>query len=219
MIARMTDRLAKLSLILALLTVGLVLQLAGLLDASHLLELAREFSQSWWLAVILVLAQSVLFTFALAGSLFLWIAAPLYPPPLAALILAAGGTLGGVGAYFFSRYLTEDWKRRIEASRGYRLLHSRGDFFSLFAMRIFPGFPHALVNYSSGILRARIDHFVIAAMSGIFIKSYIYANAIHPASNALSLRVLLDISIIGPLLALAALSLAAVFVSRRASKS
>ena len=219
MIARMTNRVAKLSLVLALLTVGLVLQLAGLLDASHLLGLAREFSQSWWLALILVLAQSVLFTFALAGSLFLWIAAPLYPPTQAALILAAGGTLGGVGAYFFSRFLTEDWKRRIEASRGYRLLHSRGDFFSLFAMRIFPGFPHALVNYSSGILRARIDHFVIAAMSGIFIKSYIYANAIYPASNALSLRVLLDVSIIGPLLALAALSLVAVFVSRRAPKS
>lgn len=215
----MTWPMSKLLLIFALLTAGLCLQIAGLLDAEYLLQLARDHSQSWWLVLLLILAQALLFTFALAGSLFLWIAAPLYPPPLAALILAAGGTLGGLGAYFFSRYLTADWKRRIEASYGYRLLHSRGDFFSLFAMRIFPGFPHALVNYSAGILRARIDRFVIAAMLGIFIKSFIYARAIYPASNSLSLHTLLDISILGPLLVLAALSMAALLITRRTTKS
>lgn len=208
-------RLARLLLILALVSLGLLLQVAGLLDAEKLLAFARGYSANWWLMLALILAQAVLFTFALAGSLFLWIAAPLYPPLTAAFILATGGTLGGLGAYYFSRYLTADWKRRIEKSRGYRLLHSRGDFFSLLAMRIFPGFPHALVNYSAGILRARIDHFVIAAMLGIFIKSLIYARVIYGASNDLSLRVLLDLSILGPLLLLAAVSVAAVFVSRR----
>lgn len=215
----MTGRMAKLILILVLLTAGLILHLAGLLDAAYLLDLTRDLARGWWLVPVLILAQTLLFTFALAGSLFLWIVAVLYPPPLAALILAAGGTLGGLGAYFFSRYLTADWKHRIEASRGYRLLHSRGDIFSLFAMRIFPGFPHALVNYSAGILRARIDHFVIAAMLGIFIKSYLYARAIYPASNDLSLRVLLDFSILAPLLVLALLSLTAVAVTRGANES
>lgn len=208
-------RLTRLLLILALVSLGLLLQVAGLLDAEKLLALVRGYSGNWWLVLVLILAQAVLFTFALAGSLFLWIAAPLYPPPMAAFILAAGGTLGGLGAYYFSRHLTVDWKRRIEKSRGYRLLHSRGDFFSLFAMRIFPGFPHALVNYSAGILRARIDHFAIAAMLGIFIKSFVYARVIYSASNDLSLRLLLDVSILGPLLLLAAVSIAAVFVSRR----
>jgi uncharacterized membrane protein YdjX (TVP38/TMEM64 family) len=208
-------RLARLILILALVSFGLLLQIAGLLDAGKLLAFARGYSGTWWLMLLLILAQAVLFTFALAGSIFLWITAPLYPPPIAAFILAAGGTLGGLGAYYFSRYLTEDWKRRIEKSPGYRLLHSRGDFFSLFAMRIFPGFPHALVNYSAGTLRARLDHFLVAAMLGIFIKSFIYARVIYNASSDLSLRILLDISILGPLLLLAALSVAAVFVSRR----
>ena len=210
----MTGRKAKLMLILLLLAAGLVLQLAGLLDVDRVLELVRDLPRGWGLAVVLVLVQAVLFTFALAGSLFLWVAATLYPPPQAAMILAAGGTLGGLGAYFFSRYLTADWKRRIETSRGYRLLHSRGDFFSLFAMRIFPGFPHALVNYSAGILRARIDHFMIAAILGIFVKSYIYARAIYPASSELSLRVLLDFTILAPLLVLAVLSLSALFFTR-----
>jgi uncharacterized membrane protein YdjX (TVP38/TMEM64 family) len=208
-------RLTRLILILVLVSFGLLLQVAGLLDVEKLLAFARGYSGTWWLMLLLILAQAVLFTFALAGSIFLWITAPLYPPPLAAFILAAGGTLGGLGAYYFSRFLTVDWKRRIEASRGYRLLHSRGDFFSLFAMRIFPGFPHAFVNYSAGILRARVDHFLVAAMLGIFIKSFIYARVIHSASNDLSLGILLDVSILGPLLMLAALSVVVVLVSRR----
>jgi len=212
----MNYRLARLTLLLLLASGGLLLQFAGLLDAEKLVAMAKNISASWWLVLLLVLAQAILFTFALAGSLSLWIAAPLYPPPVAALILAAGGTLGGLGAYYLSGYLTVDWKHRIEESRGYRLLHSRGDFFSLFAMRIFPGFPHALVNYSAGILRARIDHFAIAAMLGIFIKSFVYARVIHSASNELSLRALTDIAVIGPLLLLAALSVVAVFVTRRA---
>jgi uncharacterized membrane protein YdjX (TVP38/TMEM64 family) len=208
-------RLARLILILVLVSLGLLLQLAGMLDVEKLLAFARSYSGYWWMILALIFAQAVLFTFALAGSIFLWITAPLYPPPVAAFILAAGGTLGGLGAYFFSRYLTEDWKRRIEHSRAYRLLHGRGDFFSLFAMRIFPGFPHALVNYSAGILRARIDHFLLTAMLGIFIKSFIYARVIYRASSDLSLRVLLDLSILGPLLLLAALSVGAVYLSRR----
>jgi uncharacterized membrane protein YdjX (TVP38/TMEM64 family) len=211
----MSHRLARLILLLLLVAGGLVLQLAGLLDAEKLIVLTGDFSASWWLVLILVLAQAILFTFALAGSLFLWVAAPLYPPLVAALILAVGGTLGGLGAYLLSRSLTVDWKRRIEQSRAYRLLHSRGDFFSLFAMRVFPGFPHALVNYSAGILRARLDHFAIAAMLGIFIKSFIYARVIHSASNELSLLALLDLTVIGPLLLLAAISVAAVLVTRR----
>ncbi|MGD8350125.1 MAG: VTT domain-containing protein [Gammaproteobacteria bacterium] len=211
----MSHRLARLILLLLLVAGGLVLQLAGLLDAEKLIALTGDFSASWWLVLILVLAQAILFTFALAGSLFLWVAAPLYPPLVAALILAVGGTLGGLGAYLLSRSLTVDWKRRIEQSRAYRLLHSRGDFFSLFAMRVFPGFPHALVNYSAGILRARLDHFAIAAMLGIFIKSFIYARVIHSASNELSLLALLDLTVIGPLLLLAAISVAAVLVTRR----
>ena len=81
--------------------------------------------QHWWLVLILILLQAILFSFALAGSLFLWIAAPLYPPPMATFILASGATLGGLGAYYFSRFVTADWKKRIESSRSYRLLHAR----------------------------------------------------------------------------------------------
>lgn len=200
-------RIGKLVLLALLIVLGILLEIAGWLDARALLEIARGYAQHWWLALILIAAQAVLFTFALAGSLFLWVAAPLYPPLMATAILTAGGTLGGVGAYLFSRYLTEDWLDRLYRSRTYRLLQRHDNFLALFALRVFPGFPHALVNYSAGLLKARLSHFVAAAILGIGIKSYVYARVIDGAAQSLSFDLLLDFGIIAPLVLLSALSL------------
>jgi len=194
---------------------GLAMEIAGLLDARQLLTVAREFAQYWWLVPVLILAQIILFTFALAGSVFLWIVAPLYDPAMATFILATGGALGGVGAYLFSGYLTEEWKTRIKSSRSYRFLHTQDNFLSLFAMRVFPGFPHSLVNYSSGILNAKLSHFVVAAVLGIGIKSYIYARVINSATDSLSLDMLFDISVFGPLVLLSLISALGVYIHYR----
>ena len=207
----------KLLLIVLLVTLGVYLEIAGWLDARQLLEVARGYAQYWWLILILILAQSILFTFALAGSLFLWVAAPLYPPPVATFILAAGGTLGGLGAYYFSEYLTADWRHRIENTRSYKLLHAQDNFFTLFAMRVFPAFPHSVVNYSAGILKARLSHFILSAILGISIKSYVYAQVIYSASTSFSLDVLLDVWIVGPLVLLSAASATVVFINYRSS--
>jgi len=205
----------KLVIVALLITLGLVLEILGLLDAGQLLAIARGYAQHWWLIPVLILAQTILFTFALAGSLFLWIVAPLYDPAMATFILVAGGTMGGVGAYLFSGYLTEEWKLRIQNSRSYKLLHAEDNFLSLFAMRVFPGFPHSLVNYSSGILNAKLTHFVIAAVLGIGIKSYIYARVINSAASTMSLQMLLDVSVIGPLIFLSMSSALGVYIHYR----
>jgi uncharacterized membrane protein YdjX (TVP38/TMEM64 family) len=162
---------------------------------------------------VLILLQIVLFSFALAGSFFLWIAAPLYPPAMATFILTAGGTLGGISAYFFSKRLTDDWIEKIQNSHTYRLLHNQDNFFTLFALRVFPAFPHALVNYSSGMLNVKLSHFIAAAISGISIKSYIYANVISNATTSASLEELLDISTYGPLILLSVITLLGVFIN------
>lgn len=198
-----------------LITLGLAMEIAGLLDARQILAIAREYTQHWWLAVVLILAQALLFTFALAGSIFLWVAAPLYTPPMATFILAAGGALGGLGAYFFSNYLSHDWKEKVKDSRTYRMLQAQENFFTLFAMRVFPGFPHALVNYSAGILNARLSHFIVAAILGISIKSFIYARVIYSASASASPAVLLDLTVIGPLVVLSIFSAGGIFIKHR----
>jgi uncharacterized membrane protein YdjX (TVP38/TMEM64 family) len=205
----------KLVIVALLIALGLVLEILGLLDARQLLAIAQGYAQYWWLIPVLILAQTILFTFAWAGSVFLWIVAPLYDPVMATFILVAGGTMGGVSAYLFSGYLTEEWKARIQNSRSYRLLHAQDNFLSLFAMRVFPGFPHSLVNYSSGILNAKLTHFVVAAVLGIGIKSYIYARVINSATSSMSLEMLLDVSVIGPLIFLSLSSTLGVYIHYR----
>jgi len=103
----------KLIIIALLIATGIWLEVIGLLDAEKMLAIARGYSDQWWLVLVLILLQATMFTFALAGSFFLWIAAPLYPPAMATFILAAGGTLGGISAYFFSKRLTDDWVVKI----------------------------------------------------------------------------------------------------------
>ena len=192
------SHIKKLLIVALLITVGVLLEVVGLLDAEKMLTVARGYSDQWWLVVVLILLQTIMFTFALAGSFFLWIAAPLYPPAMATFILAAGGTLGGITAYFFSKRLTDDWVAKIEKSHAYKLLHKQDNFFTLFALRVFPAFPHSLVNYSSGILNVKLSHFIPAAMLGISIKSYIYSKVIYNATTSASLDELLDISTYGP---------------------
>ncbi|MCG6936890.1 MAG: VTT domain-containing protein [Gammaproteobacteria bacterium] len=208
----------KLIIVALMIAAGIILEFAGLLDADRMLNIAREYADHWWLVLVLILLQVILFTFALAGSFFLWIVAPLYPPPMAAFILAAGGTIGGITAYFFSRRLTDEWIRKIEKSHTYRLLHRQDNFFSLFALRVFPAFPHALVNYSSGMLNVKLSHFISAAILGISIKSYVYANIIYNATSSASLEELMDISTYGPLILLSVITLLGVYINYRLTR-
>jgi uncharacterized membrane protein YdjX (TVP38/TMEM64 family) len=209
----------KLIIVALMISAGILLEIAGLLDAEKMLSIARQYSDKWWLVLILIILQIILFTFALAGSFFLWIVAPLYPPAMATFILAAGGTLGGVCAYLFSKRLTDDWIARIEKSHAYRLLHKHDDFFVLFAMRVLPAFPHSLVNYSSGILKVKLSHFILAAISGLTIKCYIYSLVIYNAASSASIDDLFDISTYGPLILLSMISLAGVFIKYRLTKN
>jgi uncharacterized membrane protein YdjX (TVP38/TMEM64 family) len=202
----------KLVIMALLITAGILLEVTGLLDTNKMLIVAREYSDQWWLVLVLILLQIILFTFALPGSLFLWIAAPLYPPAMATFILAAGGTIGGITAYLFSKRLTDDWVERIENSHTYKLLHKQNNFFTLFALRVFPAFPHSLVNYSSGILNVKLSHFIPAAILGISIKSYIYSKIIYKTTASASLEDLLDISTYGPLILLSAITLIGVYI-------
>ena len=202
--------MVKLLILGVLIAIGALLQFYGLLDPEELIAIARQYADYWWLPVILVLLQALLFTFALAGTVFLWVAAVLFPPFTASIILAAGATLGGVSAYFFSATLSDEWVHRVENSHIYRLLRKQDNFFALLAMRIMPAFPHGLVNYSSGILKVNLAYFVPATFIGIGLKSYVYAPIIYQAAGGASLNDLLDISTFGPLILLSVVILGGV---------
>ncbi|MFK5913127.1 MAG: VTT domain-containing protein [Woeseiaceae bacterium] len=207
----------KISIVVLLILLGALLNVTGLLDVDKMLSVTREYAGEWWLIVILIILQILLFTFALAGSLIFWVTAPLYPPFIATLILAAGATLGGVGAYFFSRYMTDEWVKKVEKSHTYKILQNQDNFFALFALRIFPAFPHALVNYSSGVLRVKLSHFIVAAFLGVGIKSYVYADIVYNLTTTASIDDLLNVSTILPLVLLSLITFVGVFIKYKST--
>ena len=211
--------LHRLAILLLLIAAGIAMQVFDLLDPQELIRIGRDYADQWWLVVVLILLQILLFTFALAGSQVLWIAATLYSPAMATFILAAGATLGGLSAYLFSAKLTENWSGRVQASHVYRLLEKQDNFFTLLAMRIMPAFPHALINYSSGILRIKWHYFIPATIIGISAKSYVYAKVIYSATSSATLSELLDFSTYGPLLLISAFIIIGLFVKYRLDKN
>jgi uncharacterized membrane protein YdjX (TVP38/TMEM64 family) len=205
----------QLLIILLLLLAGFLLQASGVFDVRKLLAVARVYAGQDWLPVALIVVQVLLYTFALPGSMLLWVAAPLYPPLWAAVLLVTGGTAGGISAWWFSHRLGEEWAERGGHGRVYRLVREHNHFLTLFALRVFPGFPHSLINYASGILHSRLSHFIPATILGMFIKYYLYAVVIHQAATAATVDDLLTFRVYGPLLGLSLLALTGVWIRHK----
>lgn len=211
--------LYRLLILLLLVAAGVTMQAFDLLDPQELIRIGRGFADQWWLFLAIILLQVLLFTFALAGSQLLWVAATLYPPGTATLILTVGTTLGALTAYLFSARLTQEWSDKVQNSHIYRLLEKQDKFFTVLAMRIMPGFPHALINYSAGMLRIKWLLFIPATIIGISIKTYFYAGVIYTTTSYSALGELLDISVYGPPLLISAIVITGLFIKYYLDKS
>lgn len=202
----------KLIILIILLGLGIALQLSGVIDLERLVTVTRQYADRWWLGVLLVIIQTVLFTFAMTGSSMVWITAALFTPLTSTIIITAGTTLGGISAYLFSERLSEDWTQKIKSTRIYKLLRREGNFISMFALRLMPGFPHSVINYSSGILQLKFINFIPATILGTAIKTYVYSVLIYKATTPDASTNTIDLSTIWPLLVLSLLILAAIFI-------
>jgi len=203
--------------LLVILILGAVVLLnhIGWLNMNSLLAEVRTHRDNWWLILALVVAQIILYTFALSGSYALWLVAPVYSPVVAAAILAIGGTLGAISAYYFSRKVSDRWTRRVENSRVYRLLQQHDNFFTIFALRVLPGFPHGLISYSAGILKCKPYQFAAASITGFVIKFYIYSSLVYEAAGAFAEKTSFNVATLSPLILLSALSLLAMYIRHR----
>jgi uncharacterized membrane protein YdjX (TVP38/TMEM64 family) len=197
--------------VLALLVaVGIALDSLGVIDREQWLDWARSHAGDWRLPAGLVLIQVALFTFALPGSTLVWVAAPLYPAPAAALILTTGGTVGAATAYLFARRLA-----RTEEHPLHRLLRARGDFLTLSAVRLLPGVPHSLINYGAGSLRLPLARFLAATALALSVKTLLYSSAIREVVDSASPSDLLRPATLLPLVGLALLLLLGRFAKAR----
>ena len=198
----------KLFILALLVAAGVALQLSGQFDLRELLSLAREHADKWWLYALLVIIQTALFTFALPGSSMVWITAVIAPPLTATVVITAGTTLGSIAAYMFSARLSEEWRHTVRNSRVYKLLKHEDSFFRLFALRIMPGFPHSVINYSAGLLRLKLVKFIPAAIAGTAVKNYLYSVLIFNAASSGDRLSRIDISALWALFALSVIILA-----------
>lgn len=192
-----------------LLGAGFLLIVFGPVDWRDWLELARHHAHSPWLVVFLVAVQIVMFSLALPASGLVWVVAPLYPPWLSTLILTTGGTLGALGAYFVSRHFGQRWRQRLEQRPLFDLLRRQGNFATLFALRVMPGFPHSVTSYSAGLLRLRLTPFIASAVIGLMCKTGLYSYAIWGAVGADEPTDLTRPGVVIPLLGLVLLAVAA----------
>jgi len=173
----------KLILLGLLVLAGIVLHQLGILEERFFLEAGERHLDRWWFAPMIILVKAVLYIFALPGSVMYVVAGLLYQPIHAMLIIIAGGVAGAVGAYFFSRSMSQATRLRVQSSKAFSIMKKHGDFATLSAIRILPGFPHSVTNYGSGILGIPLPRFIITAAIGFAVKGYLYSSAIHQATH------------------------------------
>ncbi|TVP89119.1 MAG: DedA family protein [Thioalkalivibrio sp.] len=194
-------------LLATLVILGLVLANWHTRELTQLLEWGDRIADLPVAIVAVVLLMAVLFTFALPGSLMLWVIAPFYPPVVSVVMLLIGSVAGAFGAHRFSHRVGKRWSPGKNAERVVALLEQRSDLLTQTALRVFPGFPHSFVNYAGGVLGLPLRTFLLAAVLGLTVKWGVYASAIHGAVEAIETGDALQPSTVLPLFVLAGLLL------------
>ena len=174
--------------------------------ASHPITAPALYVVIYAVAVALSVPEAAVLTVA-AGLLF---------GTLFGGILAAGGsTLGAVALFLAVRHHLAD----AIAARGGRFLEKvrlgleRDGFSYLLAVRLVPAFPFWLVNLSAGLAGMRLLPYAAATVIGVLPATFVYASigagigTVLAAGGRPDLGIVFSPHILGPLIALAALSL------------
>ncbi|MCC5794619.1 MAG: VTT domain-containing protein [Chromatiales bacterium] len=209
---RVPDPRWSLLLLVLLILLGIVLDALGLFDPRAALERLRDWPAGWALALTLISIQVLMFALALPGSAMVWVVAVLYPPWASTAILTVGGTAGALAAWLFAARMTGD---SMNDNRVYRLLERQGDFLTLCAVRLLPGFPHSLINYAAGTLSLPLPRFLVSSAVGLGAKAWLYSSAIHELAGAASAADMISWRTIAPLVVLALLALGGSIARKR----
>lgn len=171
-------------------------------DHAHLMAWGNVLADRPWTIVVIILIQAGLFATALPGSMALLLVAPFYDPLHGTLILTAGTISGGLAAYVLASRLGDAARARLADRKGFKILSRRSDVFTQCALRLIPGFPHAIVNYGAGVLRLPIGKFLAATSIAALIKWSVYTTAIHGLAEAEDVNEALNFSTLFPLVLL-----------------
>lgn len=205
----------KIFILVAVLVMGFAVQKLGLLDLSKSMEWVDPLENSWWVPMFLILLQIVMYMLAFPGSIIMWSLGAIYQPWTATFLVVAGGVTGGLAAYFFATFMSSSWTRRFSTSRVFKILQHNSGFFQLCALRCLPGFPHSVINYSSGILGISLPSFIFSTAMGFGVKGFIYCSAVHSALHLEDNQSIINISNLWPLIVLVIFALLGIAVQKR----
>jgi uncharacterized membrane protein YdjX (TVP38/TMEM64 family) len=174
--------------------------------ASHPIAAPALYVAIYAVAVALSVPESAVLTVA-AGLLF--------DTLLGGILAVIGSTVGAVALFLAVRHHLAD----AIARRGGRFLDGvragleRNGFSYLLAIRLVPAFPFWLVNLAAALSGMRLWPYVAATLIGVLPATFIYASigagigAVLSAGGKPDLGIVFSPHVLGPLVALAALSL------------
>jgi len=196
-------------LIIALVAIGVVFVTLMFLPipVSAIMSWGAGVANNPFAVAAILVFMAVTMSLGLPGSMCFWLIAPFHPPLTATILLLMGSLTGALGAYHLSSHLVSAHKPRGKmANKVYSILTQRSDLFTQTALRVLPGFPHVLVNFTCGLLRLPLPTFIFAAVLGLTSKWAVYCTAVYGARSAmqaeesLSLSTLLPLAILGIML-------------------
>lgn len=202
----MRESLKGVSLLL-ILVCGVILQYAGILDFSGMHIWIEVHAQHWWAAVLFLLLMVGMYALALPASPLMLLAGVMYRPLPATGAIVLGGTIGSIAAYYIAGRLSVDMTKRYVESRRFKIIQRNAGFPMLSALRLFPGFPHSVINYSAGILKIDEKVFILSAIVGFVVKGFVYSSAVYhsthvdAAADGITLRTLWPLFLLSLLLA------------------
>ncbi|MCA1742950.1 MAG: TVP38/TMEM64 family protein [Desulfonatronovibrio sp.] len=204
----------KIIFLVIVLSFGIAARKTGLLEPDLILNFVEEVTESWWMIPVTVFFQTIMYIMAFPASIIIWVIGAIYHPWIATLLVTSGGVLGSLGAYFFASHMTSSWSVKLQQTKVFKTIQNNSNFFQLCALRCLPGFPHALINYSAGMLKAPLIPFIASSSIGFALKGFIYCSAIYSALH-IEDEPAVSLSTLWPLITLVIFALLGMAVQKR----
>lgn len=129
-----------------------------------------------WAPLLYVGLSAALSCAFVPGPLLAGVAGALFGTALGSLVALAAGTLAATTQLLIARYVAGRQVRTLLPERAHRLdsfLERRG-FVAVFLVRLVPGVPYVLTNYSAGLTRLRARDMAAGTALGAAPKTYAY---------------------------------------------
>lgn len=180
-----------------------------------------------WAALGFVLAYTAAVAFSVPGAVILTLSGGfLFGALLGTLLSVVGATCGAVLVFLFARAIFGEAALDKFGDRGRKLAEGirRNAWSYLLVLRLVPLFPFFLVNLVPAFVGVRLPVYALTTFFGILPGTAVFSlsgaglGSVLDAGGTLDLRSILTPQIIGALVGLAALSLAAIPLKNRFAK-